>query len=172
VPIAVEGVERLILACARNRAAEARTIAATEPGLVRQLLAEGGTLLSEFAGTANTDGIRLLLDLGVGVADLYKEGDGYFGIARDSMALHVAAWRGWHRTVQSLLQWGAPVNARDGKGRTPLMLAVKACVDSYWVHRRSPDSVAALLAAGADPIGIPLPSGYPEVDRLIAPFLQ
>jgi ankyrin repeat protein len=167
LPIEVEGVERLILACARNETAEVRAMAALEPELVRRVLADGGTLLSEFAATANGEGIRLLLDLGVDVAARHKEGDGYFDIAPDSMALHVAAWRGWHRTVNSLLEWGAPVNARDGKGRTPLMLAVKACIGSYWTYRRSPESVEALLGAGASTDGVSLPSGYPEVDRLI-----
>jgi hypothetical protein len=69
--------------------------------------------------------------------------------------------------VKELIERGAPVNALDGKGRTALALAVKACVDSYWTERRSPDSVAALLAAGALLSGIQLPSGYDEVDQLL-----
>src|SRR4030095_1620011 len=94
-----------------------------EPELVRELLAQGGTLLAEFAGTANTDGVRQLLDLGVDIGALYEEGDGHFGIAKDSTALHVAAWRAWHRTVRFLIERGAPIDARDGKGRTALALA-------------------------------------------------
>lgn len=162
----LEGVERLIAACARGDTALVRSIADHKPQLVRDVLANGGTLLAEFAATANIDGIRLLLELGVPVAALYKEGDGYFDIARDSMALHVAAWRGWHQIVNFLIGRGAPVEAKDGKGRTPLNLAVKACVDSYWTHRRSPESVEALLGAGATVEGIKLPTGYPEIDRL------
>jgi len=62
----------------------------------------------------------------------------------------------------------APVNAVDGEGSPlPLQLAVKACVDSYWTELRSPDSVRALLAAGASAAGIELPTGYDEVDRLL-----
>ena len=78
---------------------------------VEELKAQGGTLLAQFAGTANTDGVRQLLDLGVDVAALYKEGDGYFDIAADSTALHVAAWRAWHHTVRFLIERKAPVNA-------------------------------------------------------------
>ena len=54
-----------------------------------------------------------------------------------------------------------------GNGRTPLMLAVRACVDSYWMERRSPYCVRALLDAGASASGVPYPSGYREVDALL-----
>ena len=167
IPIAFHGVERLIAACARNQGATIRSISESEPELVRELLTQGGTLLAEFAGTANTDGVRLLLELGVDVGALYKEGDGYFDIAKDSTALHVAAWRAWHRTVRLLIERGAPIEARDGKGRTALAMAVRACVDWYWVDRRSPESVQALLHAGASVSGGSFPSGYAEVDELL-----
>jgi ankyrin repeat protein len=166
VPVELEGVDRLIAACARNDAERVRAIAAEQPELVRQLMVQGSTLLAEFAGTANTEGVRHLLDLGVDIGALY-EGDGYFDIAKDSTALHVAAWRAWHGTVRFLIEGGAPVNAVDGKGRTPLALAVRACVDSYWAGRRSPESVEALLRAGATVDGVQFPSGYPEVDELL-----
>jgi ankyrin repeat protein len=166
VPMELTGVERLIAACACNDAAAVRSIAAAEPRLVAELLADGARLLAEFAGTDNAEGVRLLLDLGVQITAPYQ-GDPYFGIAKDSTALHVAAWKAWHKTVKLLIEHGSPVNARDGRGRTPLALAVRACVDSYWTHRRSPESVAALLRAGASADGIDLPTGYAEVDDLL-----
>jgi ankyrin repeat protein len=137
IPIALAGADRLIAACARNDRSAVQSIAASEPHLVREVLARGGKLIAEFAGTANSDGVAHLLDLGVPVAALY-EGDGYFEIPRDSTALHVAAWRAWHKTVKLLIDRGAPVDLQDGKGRTPLALAIRACVDSYWKYRRSP----------------------------------
>ncbi len=166
-PIELHGVERLLAACARNDAAGVRALADREPTLVREVLAQGSKLLAEFAGNGNTDGVRHLLDLGVEVAARFKEGDSYFGVAPDSTALHVAAWRARHGTVKLLIDRGAPVDVPDGTGRTPLALAVRACVDSYWTDRRSPESVAALLRAGASVSAVPFPSGYAAVDILI-----
>ena len=163
----LRGVERLITACAIDDVEAVKAIASSEPNVVRELLAAGGKLLAEFAGVGNTPGVGHLLDLGVNVGERYKEGDGYYGIARDSTALHVAAWRGRHSTVKLLIARGAPVNVRDGEGNTPLALAVKACVDSYWSERRSPESVQVLLDAGAAAREIPLPSGYREIDVLL-----
>ena len=78
--------------------------------------------------------------------------------------------RGVHiTTVRELIARGAPIDAADAKGRTPLALAVKACTNSYWQYRRKPDSVAALLAAGARTDGIEFPTGYSEIDQLFLP---
>lgn len=166
ISLHLEGVYRVIAACAKGDAAHAQSVIAQEPELRTELLAQGGTLLAEFAGNGNVEGLKCLLHLGVSAAALY-EGDGYFDIAKDSTALHVAAWRAWPDAVQELIRSGARVNALDGAGRTALSLAVKACVDSYWTRRRSPDSVAALLAAGATVDGIKIPCGYDAVDELL-----
>jgi ankyrin repeat protein len=170
IPIDPQGVERLIAACARNDAAAIPAIADREPGLVRELLAQGGVLLAEFAGVGNTEGVRHLLELGVDVRAVYAQGNGYFGIAKNSTALHVAAWRARHATVKLLIDRGAPLDVPDGSGRAPLALAVRACVDSYWADRRSPDSVEALLRAGASVDGVPFPCGYAEVDELLRSY--
>lgn len=163
----LRGVERLIAACARNDAGAVTSLTSREPGLVEELRAQGGTLLAEFAGVGNTEGVRRLLDLGVDVGARHVEGDIYSDVTKESSALHVAAWRAEHAAVKLLLERGAQVNERDGKGRTPLALAVRACVDSYWSHRRSPESVKALLRAGAAAEDVPFPSGYAEVDELL-----
>lgn len=163
----LHGVDRLIAACARDDHEAILALSAGEPTLVTELIAQGGTLLAEFAGAGNVAGMRNLLGLGVDVTSLYTEGDPYFDIAKNSTALHVACWRAWPSAVEELIARGAPVDALDGDGRTPLDLAVKACVDSYWKERRSPDSVATLLRAGASPRSIQVPTGYDAVDALL-----
>ncbi len=125
-----------------------REIQKQDPQRVRELLAQGPTLLAEFAGTWNTAGVRHLLDLGVPVNARYA-GDGYFDIAKDSTALHVAAWQSRPDLVQLLIEHGADVNAQDSKGRTPLVLANRACSDSYWMERATPEPARLLRSAGA-----------------------
>jgi hypothetical protein len=165
--LAFHGVDRLIAACARDDRDALRSLVAGEPHLITELRARGGALLAEFAGVGNVSGVRHLLDCGVSPGALYEQGDVYFGIAKQSTALHVAAWRAWPEAVKELIARGAPIGARDARGRTALALAVKACVDSFWTRRRSPDSVKALLDAGAAVEGIALPTGYDEIDRLL-----
>ena len=167
IPIELHGVDRLIAACAMGDAATARSIAEREPHLVGEVKAMGGELLAKFAGTDNPPGVRELLDLGVNVAAPFTEGDGYFGEPKHSLAVHVAAWRGRPAVVKLLIARGSPIDQPDPKGRTALALAVKACVDSYWTERRSPESVQALLEAGASTKGVAFPSGYAEVDVLL-----
>jgi len=162
---ATPDLDALVAACARaNEEEVARRIT---PDLRRRLLEIGGALLARFAGAANLDGVRVLLNLGVPVDALWSDGDPYFEVARNSTALHVAAWRAHHDVVRELIARGADVNATDARGRRPLLLAVTACIDSYWMRRRKPDSVAALLAAGATAKGIKLPTGYEAIDELL-----
>jgi hypothetical protein len=52
------------------------------------------------------------------------------------------------------------------------MLAVRACVDSYWTERRTPEPVRLLLAAGATTDGVAFPSGYADVDALLRPHYR
>jgi ankyrin repeat protein len=165
--IRLEGLDGLVAACARADLEGARFRASHNPELLRQLLAMGGTLLAHFAGANNEAGIRCLLALGVSPEALWPHGDGYWQLAPGSTALHVAAWRANHDVVKTLIAAGAPVNAGDARGRTALQLAVRACIDSYWKHRRKPDSVAALLAGGARTDGIDLPTGYSAIDELL-----
>lgn len=167
VPTDLQGVDRLVAACARGDPAAVSRLALAEPATTRELVAMGGTLLARFAGVGNAAGVRALLDLGVDVRAPWPEGDGYWGVPARSQAIHVAAWRARHAVVKLLLERGAPPSAPDANGRMPLALAVRACVDSYWTERRAPDSVRLLLEAGASPRGVSLPTGYDEIDDLL-----
>lgn len=166
VPLAFTGWTALLAAATRHDRTAAERQLAHEPRGVQDLATRGGAALAAFAGVGNTGGVGVLLDLGVPV-DARCEGDPYWGLAAESTALHVAAWRARHATVHFLLDRGASVHAVDARGRTPLARAVQACVDSHWQEHRSTASIAALLAAGASAAEIPLPTGYDEADRLL-----
>ena len=159
----------LIAACARADV-EAVDRLVRAPGGRGPLLAFPAPLLCQFAGVGNADGVRCLVTCGVPVDAEWTEGDAYFGTPGRSRALHVAAWRGRHDAVRTLLSLGATVDVEDGRGRTPLELAVLACTDSYWQGRRAPDSIAALLEAGADPWRVALPTGYDAADALLEEY--
>lgn len=153
--ISLQGMDELARACAMDESAT---------GI---LSAEyGGMLLGGFAGNNNAVGIGRILALDIQVDTPYVSGDGYFGIPKNSTALQIAAWRGAHDAVKTLINNGADVNAKDTNGNTPLSLAIRACTDSYWMDGRKPDSIAALISAGAKKEGIILPTGYDEADRL------
>ncbi|HXD79889.1 MAG TPA: hypothetical protein VN616_18865 [Puia sp.] len=167
VNLEFRGVDRLIAACAAGYSDAVRKIASDSPEALDHLLAMGGDLLARFTLCNNEAGVQRLLDLGVGVNAPYFHGDGYFDIAPASLAIHIASWLSHPNLVGLLLARGAKADVPDVKGRTPLALAVKACVDSYWMRRRNPDSVRLLLEAGASAKGIPLPTGYAAVDELL-----
>ncbi len=154
----------LIAACARNDLA---AIGGAPQTVVREVVAAGGQPLVEFAGVGNTDGVARLIDLSVAIGAPHGAGDGYFDVTKGTTALHNAGWRAQHSTVKLLIERGAPLDVLDTKGRTPLNMAIKACVESYWTHRRSTESIAALVAAGASKKGVTLPTGYPEADALL-----
>jgi ankyrin repeat protein len=159
--------DTLIAAFARGDGATARSLADSDPNHMAQLLATGGAVLSDFSGVGNVEGVRCLLDLGVEPGAFHGTADSYWDVTRETTALHQAAWRARHEVVRELIARGAPIHVLDSKGRTPLAMAVKACTDAYWKAKRKPDSVAALLAAGATTEGLDLPTGYDAIDALL-----
>ncbi|NIJ52503.1 ankyrin repeat domain-containing protein [Dyadobacter arcticus] len=163
----LQGIDRLIEACAFGDSELVKRILQTEPGLLTELLSMSGTLLAKFAGTGNVGGVAQLLDLGVEVDAPFQEGDGYFEIPEGSLAIHVAAWHAQPEIIKLLVERGSPIDTPDRNGRSPLQLAVRACVDSYWTDRRTPESVDILLKAGAKADYISLPTGYRAIDELL-----
>jgi ankyrin repeat protein len=168
ISMALGGVFELIAACAKGDQETAKKLSHFTP----ELDPYSGTFLAQFAGNGNVEGLRCLLSIGISPDSVDTLGDPYFDLAKDSTALHNAAWRARPAAVNFLIAAGTPVNALDGRGRTALQLAVKATVDSYWTNRRTPESVAALLNAGAVTTGIDIPCGYDEVDELLRKATQ
>jgi len=165
--IALAGKDQLIAACALGSNKEVMNLIQTMPELPAQIKQVGGYLLARFAAAGNVEGIGCLIHCGIPVNSRYEEGDPYYQIPKGSLPIHVAAWLGYPQVVKLLVEKGSVVDEADAKGETPLALAVKACINSYWMHRRSPDSVKALLDAGANARKIVYPTGYEEVDLLL-----
>ncbi len=170
IPSSLRGVDRLIAACAAGDEQSAHSMAAAEPTLVEGLKAMGGELMAKFSGNGNADGVRLLLDLGVDAAVPYSEGDVYFDEPKGSLPIHIAAWRSYPEIVRILVERGSPIDLPDAKGRTPLMLSIKALVDSYWSERCTPESARLLLERGASTSGIASPTGNAAVDALLREY--
>lgn len=166
--LALTGTDALLAACATGDADRVAQGVRTEPATVAHVRASAGAHLYGFALCGNSAGLSLLLSLGLPVDAPFEPGEGYWDVAPDSTALHVAAWRGHHDAVAALVAAGADVNRRDGWGRTPLMRAVAACTSSYWMGRRAPTSVRVLLEAGASRDGVSVPTGYDAIDALLA----
>jgi len=90
---------------------------------------------------------------------LWPEGDPWIDTPKNSTALHYAACAPVTPSSRAHPRAARPSCYRRNTA-APLQLAVKACIDAYWKRRRQPDSVAALLAAGATTQGIELTTGY------------
>ncbi|HUQ47735.1 MAG TPA: ankyrin repeat domain-containing protein [Gemmatimonadaceae bacterium] len=172
ISISTSGIDALLVACAMDDKEAIDNRVSDENALVGKVIENGGQFLTQFAGNGNHKGVERLLNLGISADARSLHGDGYFGLPPMSTALHSAAWRGRHQVVKLLISRGADVDAKTFNGRTPLQLAVRATVDSFWTERRSTESIQALLDAGASMEGIPAKTGYDEADEVFRRHLS
>jgi hypothetical protein len=75
--INLTGVDALIATCALDDKHSMQLALAADPQLKPELISQGGTLLAQFSGVGNRQGVRNVLDLGVNAGAIYHEGDVY-----------------------------------------------------------------------------------------------
>lgn len=167
--ISLSGIDEVIAAIAVGDEKKVKDLL-RDSSLKNQFLQMGSTLLAKFSGNGNVKGVEILVNSGIDVNTPYTDGDAYFEIPKKSLPVHIACWRAKHDVVKYLLSAGASITETDANNRTPLALAIKACVNSYWTDSRKPDSVQALLEAGADANSVAYPCGYDDVDRLLEAY--
>lgn len=120
-------------ACATGDEKLARKLAADDPELVARLSSSDRPVLANFAGAGNTEGVRVLLDLGFDI-----ESKATHPGSRGNTALHLAVWRERLETVKLLISRGASLTATNPGGLTPLMLAEQAQTEmSEWTPHES-----------------------------------
>jgi ankyrin repeat protein len=144
---ALLGDDAFLAACARADEIGARKIIAGDPQVIARLQAQNSGLLADFAGAGNTASVRLMLDLGLDIG----AARGSPSWIRGETALHVAAWRGLLPMARLLIERGAPLEATNRSGDTPLALALGALVEqSEWTpNEYSVEIARELLRAGA-----------------------
>ncbi|MBO3751203.1 ankyrin repeat domain-containing protein [Streptosporangiaceae bacterium NEAU-GS5] len=166
-------MQPIFVAVLANDASEIEAIAAKEPGAVAQemardvLVAElhwlyvGDTPLHLAAAGLRRDAARALLAAGAPVGVLNRRGASALHYACDprpsSATWDPAAQR---QIIELLVSRGADVDQPDRGGVTPLHRAVRA---------RSPEAVAALLTAGADPHAATKKAGSTPLHLAVAP---
>lgn len=136
----VADLDRFIGACVRGDEAEARRLLTAHPSLVRDMSDEDHRAVRFAIQDGSIAALELMRALDF---DVMREHDG-------NTPLHEAAWLGQRDVVQKLLEWHAPVNARDKTfGSSPLGWAAHG---STFAHRGGDYAgiVDLLASAGAD----------------------
>lgn len=136
----LEGDAALLAACALGNRERAVEIAVNDPAIIARIEAAYPAIVANFAGAGNTEGLRLLLDLGFTIKSRTNAAG-----SRQAGPLHLAVWRGRTETVKLLLERGANANEVDGNGFTPLDLANRAQTEmSEWTPHESREIIDLL----------------------------
>lgn len=131
--VELDGDFAFLAACAKGNEKEARRMASEDSELVPRLESAEHPLVANFAGAGNTEGVRILLDLGFDIESQATQAG-----TRGNTPLHLAVWRERLATVKLLIARGASLSAQDLGGLTPLMLAERAQTDmSEWTPHES-----------------------------------
>ena len=141
------GDDAFLAACARADEATARRLIAADKDMLQRLQFQNKALIVDFAGADNTPALRLMLDLGFDASSSRSEPKWLQGVT----ALHVAARRGLLANAKLLIKRGAPLDAANSRGDTPLAVAIRCLEEqSEWTpNEYTVDIAAALIDAGA-----------------------
>ena len=145
--VPLHGPDAFLAACARGNEAAARAIATDDPEIVERLQTENSGLVVDFAGGGNPAALRLMLDLGFDAGSARSRPEW----VRGETALHVTAARGRLESTKLLIERGAPLEAQNARGNTPLAVAIRCLEEqSEWTpNDYTVDIAAALIQAGA-----------------------
>ena len=112
----ISGDDKLLEACARGDSDNARVMVAADPGIVSRIEARSPSVIAEFAGAGNVDGLRLLLDLGFNMESQTRVAQ-----SPGLNALQLAVWRERIEVVMLLLSAARirqlPIDAARQRGR-------------------------------------------------------
>jgi ankyrin repeat protein len=144
---ALHGDDAFLAACARGDEATARRAAADDPSLVARLQSQNSGLFVDVAASGNVAVVGLMLDLGFEIGARRSNPPWAAG----ETALHAASWRGHLAVVKLLVERGAPLEAANRSGATPLAVALRGLVEqSEWTPNEHTIAIAqTLLNAGA-----------------------
>src|SRR5439155_16595123 len=107
----LEDEDAFLAACARADQVTARRIAEADPDIIRRIESRNPTLLIDFAGSADANAVRLLLDLGFDITIARTKPPWSRGLT----ALHEATRHCRPETVELLIARGAPLAATHEK---------------------------------------------------------
>jgi hypothetical protein len=141
-PVRLEGDLEFLAACALGDRERAVTIATHDPALVERIESMF-PVAAHFAGAGNTEGLRILLDVGFSL----EPGPSMMP-HRMGHPLHVAVWRERTPSVKLLLERGADPSARDASGKSAVDIARLAQTEiSEWTPHHSREILEMLESA-------------------------
>ncbi len=143
----LQGDDAFLAACTRADEAAAHRMLADDPDVVHRLQTQNSGLIVDFAGGSNSAALGLMLDLGFDAGSSRSEPPWMKG----STGLHEATGRGLLANARLLIERGAPLDARNSRGLTPLGVAIRCFEEqSEWTPNDFTLPIAAaLIDAGA-----------------------